>query len=143
MSRVHRCARDEHFEDEQPPAVDERGNTRRVRAARPPRTFRRGCGQPDRQQSHTHGHGIEKIVTACREHRKGVGRHAHRHKGCHERQVECQDYEQALRSGHVWRSYEPTALKTATSGNRAFLWMLPVNAAARSNQPGIMRASVH
>jgi hypothetical protein len=40
---VRRGARDQHLEDEQPPSVDERGNTRPVRAARPPCTFAGGA----------------------------------------------------------------------------------------------------
>jgi hypothetical protein len=42
-----------------------------------------------------------------------MGRHAHRHQGGHQRHVQCQDYQQALSPGHVWRSHESAILKTA------------------------------
>jgi hypothetical protein len=80
---VYRCGGDEYLEYEQPAAVDERGNVRRARGAITSYSACGTRGQPDRQQGHAHAGGIEEIVSAFRQYRQRMSRHACHHKGSH------------------------------------------------------------
>ena len=107
-------AGDEHFENQQPSAVDERGNVGWAW----PCSAGGARGQADGQQCHSYPGGVQEIVAAFCQHRERVRRDAHGHQGGHEAEVEHEHNYQALRTGQLRRSYGSAFRTAATCGNR-------------------------
>jgi hypothetical protein len=65
-----------------------------------PRAAGRAGGEANREQSYAHSGGVEEVVAARGKHGERMSGGTHDHQSGHKREVEHEDGEQALCSGH-------------------------------------------